>query len=329
MKEDTTPRMIYTYDETIRQICQITSKMIQEDSFCNTDKISHLVVSVSKCESSIEEYHTVALLGRGGYARVYQGIRRTDNKKVAIKVIDKRDVVSLDLITAGDELYNVPREIAIHVRANVVDKTMKIIDWSEDYNNFYLIMETPPSSTVLEHYINQKQASLTKHGILNLFRKLVKHTSDCYKLGIAHRDLSTRNIVMMLDGSGTALDFRVIDFGSAMFVEDEIKVEEEGVFGTSIFLPPELFDRSQYNLIYGAVWTLGIILFKLATGKFPFNTAVEARNSDHEFPVNTQVHYDLKFLVNICLRKEADDRPTLQELFNMVEEIKNRQTPYA
>jgi MAP/microtubule affinity-regulating kinase len=83
---------------------------------------------------------------------------------------------------------------------------------------------------------------------------------------IAHRDLKLDNV--LLDMSTNAI--KLIDFGFSTRV---VKDQPQKMFcGTPNYMAPEITQKKEYSGMKTDVWALGVLLFVLCTGHFPFKS---------------------------------------------------------
>ena len=85
---------------------------------------------------------------------------------------------------------------------------------------------------------------------------------------IVHRDIKLQN---MLITDGEAIQF--IDFGFSKKLNDDDEYLKE-FCGTPNYIAPEILKREKYSPKEADIWALGVSLFKLLTGKFPFDCIV-------------------------------------------------------
>ena len=83
---------------------------------------------------------------------------------------------------------------------------------------------------------------------------------------VIHRDLKLENILIDRKTKQTKL----IDFGFGQYLPNLAEVKIQPNCGTMVYMSPELIQKKDYFGDKADVWALGVILFVLATGKYPF-----------------------------------------------------------
>ncbi|MER7759258.1 serine/threonine-protein kinase [Streptomyces sp. NPDC097619] len=133
--------------------------------------------------------------------------------------------------------------------------------------------------------------------------------------GVVHRDLKPANV--LLDESGGQMRPMLTDFGIARLADSPGLTRTHEFVGTPAYVAPESAEgRPQTSAvdIYGA----GILLYELVTGRPPFagGTALEVlhRHLSEEPRRPTNVPEPLWTVIERCLRKEPDERPSAQSL---------------
>lgn len=104
-----------------------------------------------------------------------------------------------------------------------------------------------------------------KEGICRRFFKQIAEAFDyLHGKGIAHRDIKLDNILIE---EGTNM-IKLIDFGFAAFCKDGEKLK---IFcGTPSYMAPELVRKAEYDGRQVDMWALGVLLYALLAGTFPF-----------------------------------------------------------
>ena len=85
---------------------------------------------------------------------------------------------------------------------------------------------------------------------------------------VCHRDLKLENILISDRGK-----VKIIDFGFSFQVQDNQKLK---VFcGTSSYMAPEIIKKQEYSGFASDIWALGVVLYVMLTGRFPFKAKNE------------------------------------------------------
>ena len=100
-----------------------------------------------------------------------------------------------------------------------------MLDYFEDHDNFYIVMERPEKYIDLFDYISGKRA-MSERSARFLFRQIVEAVQYCTSVGVLHRDVKDENILIDLKTS----QIKLIDFGSGTFLRDGVYTEYEGMY---------------------------------------------------------------------------------------------------
>ena len=203
------------------------------------------------------QYEFVNWIKSGGYGQVYLGKHVITQKEYAIKKIDTSSF-------SNQDLYNISREYVILKQLNHPN-IIKCYQSFNYENTFYTVMDYAKggelSSLLLEKKrLNEKQCK-------KIFQQIYKAVRYIHDQNIIHRDLKPNNI-LFLDENKTHIV--LIDFGISGISNGKFK--ETVKAGTISFLPPEMVSGKDYTSNTKLdVWALGIILFRMIEGKFPFD----------------------------------------------------------
>ncbi|CAO2601541.1 Sperm motility kinase Z [Lemmus lemmus] len=96
-----------------------------------------------------------------------------------------------------------------------------------------------------------------------IFRQVVSAVHFLHQRRIAHRDIKLENI--LVDAAGNA---KLCDFGMAIEMKEGEMLEE--ICGSLLYWAPEILARKPYDGLAGDMWSLGIVLYVLVTGHFPY-----------------------------------------------------------
>jgi serine/threonine protein kinase len=219
----------------------------------------------TKC---IGPYKLLQKLGEGGYGVVYmaeqeQPIRR----RVALKIIklgmDTKNVIAR---------FEAERQaLALMDHPNIA----RVLDaGATETGRPYFVMELVYGVKITD-YCDQNGVSMQER--LQLFIQVCNAVQHAHQKGIIHRDLKPSNImVTMNDGVPVP---KVIDFGIAKATEQRLTdktlfTSYAQLMGTPAYMSPEQMELSGLNLdTRSDIYSLGILLYELLTGRTPFDTA--------------------------------------------------------
>jgi len=242
-------------------------------------------------------YEVRDVIGSGGFGVVYAAKRKSDGLEVAVKEVSKDS----DTLTNN----NVPLEVALMQQVNDVPGVIKLIDYFDTADSFYIVMERFNSKDLFD-FISE-QGPLSEALSRDLFSQLVNTVSECHEKGVVHRDIKDENILIDIKTGKTKL----IDFGSGAVIENRVYQEFKG---TRVYSPPEWINCGAYTAEALTVWSLGILLYDMVCGDIPFE-------SDHEISTARLVWFkqlnlsnQVKDLISGCLTLDPAKRMTLDEV---------------
>ena len=143
-----------------------------------------------------------------------------------------------------------------------------LLDIVEQADRHYLIMEYLPGGSLRERL--DDAGPLTVDEILELALDLSDALVRAHRLGIIHRDLKPENVLLSADGTP-----RLSDFGVAHFAQQTTLMPAGGFAGTLAYIPPEAF-LGQAVDERADVWSFGVILYEMLTGRRPFEAETTA-----------------------------------------------------
>lgn len=134
-------------------------------------------------------------------------------------------------------------------------------------------MEHIENSITLHQYFRNKMLQMDIQEIRKIFARVVRGVQFLVENGIAHRDVKPDNVLIswgeedcrdMVDQAGVVV--KIIDFGFA--IKGSVS---DFHCGTPNFMAPQLLQKgSKYGTFAVDVWALGVMLFYLCEGRYPF-----------------------------------------------------------
>jgi serine/threonine protein kinase len=225
-------------------------------------------VASSEAKLSIEGYESARELSRGGQGVVYQAIQQSTKRKVAIKVLLEGPHAS----QAARRRFKREIELVAQLRhPNII--SIFHSGTMPDGSRFYVMDYVP--GVPLDRYVRERKLGL--EDTLRLFAIVCDAVQYAHQKGVIHRDLKPTNIV--IDASGVP---RVLDFGLAKPLTAPaaslISISQE-IVGTLPYMSPEQAGGNSDEIdIRTDVYSLGVILYQLLTGRHPY--PVEGRIPD-------------------------------------------------
>jgi serine/threonine-protein kinase len=214
---------------------------------------------------TIGNYMITAKLGEGGMGVVYLAEHPIIGRKVAMKAIHPElsrnpEVVSR-FVTEAKSVNQIGNEhiVDIHDFGNTPD------------GEFYFIMEFLQGEALSDCL--KRSAPLDPPRALAIAAQVADALGASHEHGIIHRDLKPENIFLITKGHAT--DFvKVLDFGLAKLTQGEDKVSHKtrtgSVMGTPYYMAPEQCEGKASVDYRADIYSLGVILFEMLTGKVPF-----------------------------------------------------------
>ena len=255
--------------------------------------------------------------GSGTYGCVWEAKDRS-SVQFAIKEIDKAKLVD------DKELDHLEQEIQYQycLRHDGLVKLERVYVTPSSY---FLVMEPVVGERLLDIIAGRKYADPEANVELTdgppmpedtarmYFQQLVDAILYMHRQKVAHRDLKLENIIITADKK-----LKVCDFGLAVEFRDEDTEEHMRTTfcGTYRYMAPEIFMGEEYSAQKADVWAMGVILYTMCTGRFPFDhtdplglkgkiTRAEPEYPDHFSPELTGLLRDL-------LKKQPDDGPKME-----------------
>jgi len=201
-------------------------------------------------------------LGRGGVGVVYQAIQLDLNRRVALKMLLSKAHSSA---SETQRFHGEAAAMATLQHPNLV--TVYHIGRHDGLP--FIVMEYLNGGTLAE-----RPKPFTISEAVQLSVQLADAVGYCHEHGVIHRDLKPANILFNQDGTP-----KVTDFGMAKRLEQTGELTTSGtMLGTPNYMAPEQAHGLSKTVFATAdVWSLGILLYELCTGKRPFagNTLFE------------------------------------------------------
>jgi serine/threonine-protein kinase len=244
-----------------------------------------------------DRYRIIDTLGEGGMANVYLAEDIILQRKVAVKIL------RLDLQKEPQTLARFQRE-ALATSELSHPNIVSVLDVGTDHGLPYMVMEYVDGPN-LEEYI-QKKSPLDLHEVIRIMDQILSAMTLAHKHNVIHRDLKPQNVLMDKKGN-----IKIADFGIAVALNQSSITQTNSAMGSVHYMSPE---QTRGGLVtkQSDIYSLGIILYELITGKVPFNgdTPVAIALKQAQEPIPSIRKKDPKVpqaLENVVLKATAKD----------------------
>jgi serine/threonine-protein kinase len=206
-------------------------------------------------------------IGAGGMGSVYKAEQPDMNRHVAVKILHSRYLSRPDLVSRFRREARAMSHLSHPNTARVF-----LYGQLED-GACYFVMEYLEGRNLAQTVRNEGPMEPLR--AIHIMKQVSGALDEAHRAGIIHRDLKPENI--FLTSQGGIEDFpKVLDFGLAKVTERQMRpgsmiLTREGmVFGTPEFMSPEQAQGKPLEP-NSDVYSLGVILYELLTGKLPFD----------------------------------------------------------
>ena len=234
-------------------------------------------------------------IGKGAQGEVHLVKKIEDNQEYVAKLRIKEKEET-------KEQYHFINEINILNKLKNKEKRYVpfLYDWGEGYlkkegedideNNLskylYLIIDYA-SKGDLFYYIQKAENGFKELHSKIIFKKIIEGIKYCHESNICHLDIKIPNL--LLDENFEPL---ITDFGLSeeIYNLNNTPLEKKGLVGTRQYICPQMWIKKPYTGIDADIFSLGVVLFNLVTGKFGFDISV---TNDKLYKLIANKYYEL------------------------------------
>ncbi len=258
-----------------------------------------------------DRYEILEKIGTGGMSDVYKAKCHKLNRFVAVKVLKQEFCENANFVSK----FRIEAQAAAGLmHPNIVN----VYDVGEEGGIHYIVMELVEGIT-LKKYI-EKKARLSYKEAVSIAIQICMGIEAAHNNHIIHRDIKPQNIIISKDGK-----VKVTDFGIAKAATSNTITSN--VMGSVHYTSPEQA-RGGYSDEKSDIYSLGISLFEMLTGRVPFNgettVAIAIKHIQEELPLIQdfvmEVPGSVEGIVQKCCQKSPDRR--YQSMGELIADLK-------
>ncbi len=258
-----------------------------------------------------DRYEILEKIGTGGMSDVYKAKDHKLNRLVAVKMLKAEFSENADFVSK----FRVEAQAAAGLmHPNIVN----VYDVGEEKGLYYFVMELVEGIT-LKKYI-EKKARLSVKEAVSIAIQVSMGLEAAHRNHVIHRDIKPQNIIISKDGK-----VKVTDFGIAKAATSNTITSN--VMGSVHYTSPEQA-RGGYSDEKSDIYSLGITMFEMLTGRVPFNgettVAIAIKHIQSEMPSPCdfvpEIPRSVEQIVLKCCEKSPDRR--YQNISDLISDLK-------
>ena len=264
-------------------------------------------------------------LAAGAHGTIFVGVDLHANQLVAIKVFNLSKATSKRAFRM---------ELFIHII--MVEKGKRICEALEFYekpeHKGYMVMKKYPQDLFDLAFDQEKK--LTIREIRKIFKRICRGVRDLHQKGVAHLDLKPENVLLdeqnkpvLCDFGGSYAcngDYKDPDHYPTRYPKSKranCRIKFHGR-GTKAYSAPEVDGLDDFNPFSADIYSLGIILFTLLTGGFPF--PIENSHDLYLLPAESKIGTLGFLLLSSMLSFDPAERPSIEYVVDQACQIKDK-----
>ena len=246
-----------------------------------------------------DRYEIVDKVGSGGMSDVYKALDHKLNRYVAVKVLKEEFSEDKNFVSK----FKVEAQSAAGLtHPNIVN----VYDVGEDNGIYYIVMELVEGIT-LKKYIEKKGKLSIKESV-SIAIQVAQGIEAAHNNHIIHRDIKPQNVIISREGKVKVADFGIARAASSNTINSN-------AMGSVHYISPEQA-RGGYIDEKSDIYSLGISLYEMITGKVPFEgdstVTIALQHINEELPSPKidvpELPVSVEKIIEKCTQKKAEHR---------------------
>ena len=254
-------------------------------------------------QGTINNYELGPVIGQGSYSIVRKAVNKLSGGVFAVKTYDKIKI-------SQEKCISIQKERKIMSQINHMN-IVKLVEFIEEKNESHFIMELVPGISLYGYLKQHLNTRIEEYAARKIFSQIFSAIDYLHRKNISHGDLKLENILITNGGS-----IKIIDFGFSEYFD-----QKKTIFcGSFYYMSPEIVSFEEYFGGPADIWALGVILYAILTGTFPFKGS-EKRDlykkiKKLKVSMPDFLSPEAGKLINKLLQKECSTRPRIKDILN-------------
>ncbi|KAG8764099.1 hypothetical protein FRC11_005509 [Ceratobasidium sp. 423] len=264
--------------------------------------------------SNVGPWKLGKVIGRGSSGTVRIATHKVSGQTAAIKIMSTEAIVNSQMSVAAEPeqaeriIQSIEREIVI-MKLIEHPNILGLLDVWEAKGLLFVVMEYIDGGELFDYIIEKGRLPVPE--ALHYFQQVMYAVGYCHQFRIAHRDLKPENILMDKNNN-----IKVADFGMAAFVPRDSLLYTS--CGSPHYASPEVVSGLAYNGSVSDVWSCGVILYALLSGRLPFDDedirALLGKVREGKYTVPADIPWPAQNLIRRMMEKDVDRRIGVAEV---------------
>ena len=219
------------------------------------------------------KYRILGAIGEGGVGTILEAHHELLDKDVALKLIALEPTPNTSAASLA-ERFLIEARAAAKVESPHVARVMDV--GKLDSGAPFMVMERLEGCNLEE--LLTLEGTLSVEDTVDYVMQALQGLAHAHVLGVVHRDLKPANLFLARQPDGSSV-IKIVDFGIAMLLDDAgrrqvaTRVTGSGVLvGSPLYMSPEQVRDEEHIDHRTDIWSVGVVLYELLTGKLPFGS---------------------------------------------------------
>jgi len=262
---------------------------------------------------TIQGYESVKYLAQGSQGQVFLATDCITKQRTCIKRIPKVDPIT----HTTRSQRRIQNEVSILETVNGHQGIPHFYRSFEDDTYYHLVFDFVEDATDVYELMKAGHFSgLSEYATKKIITQVINILSYCHLKNVAHKDIKMENIMYSSNQKAYLIDFGLSTFGAAENVSRDFS-------GTLEYQGPEIHSHTTFCPMKADIYALGVTIFAMLTGKFPFKEEIGSPKFLHEIQkkgphfspaIKKKLSPEVRDLLTKMLNPHPDERPCISEI---------------